>query len=80
MSKDLMNALPPKHLPQLSIVKWANVPFHERVVDRMANLLFDADDLLQMFEADRGNGLAWLEPDIRSVYDRVNQLMHKITD
>jgi len=69
-----------KCLRQLPIVKWANLPFHERVVDGMANLLFDADDLLQMFEADRGSGLAWLESDVRSVYDRVNQLMHRITD
>ncbi len=61
-----MSGRPQRRFEGLSIVAWSNLPFHERVVDRMANLLLDADDLLQMlmFEADRGKDVAWLDPGI----------------
>jgi len=78
--EDPMNGTPHKQWQNLSVIDWANLPFHERVLDGMANLLLDADDLLQAFEAAEGSKLARLEPDIRAVYDRVNELMRKITD
>jgi hypothetical protein len=65
----------------LSIIEWYRVPLHERVVDCLADLMFDADDLLEMCKAeDTRQDFRWLEPDIRRVYERVNELMHRITD
>ena len=75
-----MSAPMPKALDGLSIIEWAYVPFHERVADQMANVLFEADQLLQMLETEGDTPLAWLEPDIRTVYERVNVLLHKISD
>lgn len=57
------------------------MPLRERVADRLADLMFNADDLLDMLKAeDPRNDLRWLEPDIRQVYDNVNILMKSLCD
>ena len=37
---------------ELSIVEWYRVPLRERVADRLADLMFNADDLLVMLKAE----------------------------
>lgn len=66
---------------RLSIVEWYRMPLRERVADRLADLMFNADDLLDMLKAeDARNDFRWLEPNIRQVYENVNALMKSICD
>jgi hypothetical protein len=76
-----MNPHPQERFGGLSIIEWHRMPFRERVVDRLADLMFDADDILDMLSADAAtHDLRWLEPDIRQVYDNVNELMKSLCD
>jgi len=68
------------HLDEMSPVDLARLPLQERVVDRMANMLFYADEILDMLSRESGTTLAWLTPEVQSVYDRVNALIQQIAD
>jgi hypothetical protein len=56
------------------------IPAHERVLDRLADLLFDADDVLAMLKADDARCVQWIEPHVLKVYDEVNEVMKKRCD
>lgn len=57
------------------------MPLRERVADRLADLMFNADDLLDMLKGDvAAHDLRWLEPNIRQVYENVNTLMKSLCD
>ena len=64
-------------LPLLSTV---NLPIHERVVDRVAELLFEADELLSLLTSEEGARMSAVEPPIRQVYEQLNALMRQLTD
>jgi hypothetical protein len=71
----------PQERFELSIVDWSRIPLRERVVDLLADLMLNADDILDMLAADAaGHELRWLEPNIREVYDNVNELMKSLCD
>ena len=58
-----------------------SIPLHERLLDRMGDLLFCADDLLDMIECDENRRhFAEYEQSLRTVCDRVNSLMRKLSD
>lgn len=76
-----MSAHPQERFGGLSIIEWHRMPVRERVVDRLADLMFDADDILEMLGADAAaHELRWLEPNIRQLYDNVNTLMKSLCD
>lgn len=76
-----MSGPPEREFAALSITEWARIPFRERVADQLADLLFKADDILQMLDADpAANEIRWVEPDVRKVYDNVNALMKALCD
>ncbi len=60
------------------------LPIHERVVDKLADILFASDMILDMLRSPRsrsvGGHLTILEPSVRQVYDQVNNLMKQLTD
>jgi hypothetical protein len=60
------------------------MPVHERVVDKLADILFASDMILDMLRSDHsmsvGGHLTILEPSVRQVYDQVNDLMKQLTD
>lgn len=58
----------------------AGIPAYERVLDRLANLLFDADDVLDMLKADDATSIRWIAPRVQNVYDEVNAVMKKLCD
>lgn len=64
----------------IDCVTKAKLPTQVRIVNRLADLLFDADEVLGMLEAEDAAGMRWIEDEIRPVYDRVNDLMMKLTD
>ena len=60
------------------------LPLQERVVDKLADIMFASDMILDMLRADRevvsGRRLSSVEPSVRRVYDQVNELMKQLTD
>ena len=60
------------------------LPIHERVVDKLADIMFASDMILDMLRGQRsrsvGEHLTGLEPCVRRVYDEVNDLMKQLTD
>ena len=65
---------------ELSLQQRLSLPTHELVVDRLADLLLDADDVLEMLRADDAKSVRWLEPHIQIVYNEVNDMMKKLCD
>ena len=60
------------------------LPLQERVVDKLADIMFASDMILDMLRQDRearaGTHLSSVEPSVRRVYDQVNELMKQLTD
>ena len=60
------------------------LPLQERVVDKLADIMYASDMILDMLRHDRSavaaRHLSSLEPSVRRVYDQVNELMKQLTD
>lgn len=60
------------------------LPLQERVVDKLADIMFASDMILDMLRSDRevgpGSHLSSVEPSVRRVYDSVNELMKQLAD
>jgi len=60
------------------------MPLQERVVDKLADMLYASDMILDMFRDERtrdfGRDLKDVEPSVRRVYDEINELMKQLTD
>lgn len=59
---------------------FAHVPAHERVLDRLTELLIAADDVRDILLAEDAAQLRWLEPHVSGVFDEVNRMMKKLSD
>jgi hypothetical protein len=57
-----------------------NVPLRERVLDRLADLMFCADDLLEMLATEPAGPLHVCEKPVRRTYDSINSLMKSLCD
>ena len=59
------------------------LPLGERVLDRLADILFATDEILDMIATQKhfpDDHTRDVEKNVRSVYDQVNNLMMKLTD
>jgi uncharacterized coiled-coil protein SlyX len=60
------------------------MPLQERVVDKLADMLFASDMILDMLRDERSVNFAGhltrVEPSVRRVYDQINELMKQLTD
>jgi len=58
------------------------LPLSERVLDRLADILFATDEILDMIGTRRypDDSARDVEQSVRQVYDHVNDLMKKLTD
>ena len=61
-----------------ALFAYETLPLRERMLNRLSDLMFCADDVLQMIAADRS--LAQCEPPVRSAYDSINTLMKALCD
>jgi len=68
------------HFEPLLPARSASIPAHERILDRLADLLFDADEVLEMLRAEDTMRLQWVAPHIQRVYDEVNNVMKELCD
>ena len=64
----------------LSLTRYVSLPAHERVLDRLADLLFAADDTLETLRAEDAQNFAWVEIQVQIVYDTVNEVMKRLCD
>jgi hypothetical protein len=56
------------------------MPLQERVLDRLADALFEAHDILCILDDDEAKSLQWIAPDVRSIYRSVDLLMKRLAD
>ena len=60
------------------------MPLQERVVDKLADMLFAGDMILDMLKTERSFNFAGhltsLEPSVRRVYEEINELMKQLVD
>jgi hypothetical protein len=58
------------------------LPLSERVLDRLADIMFASDEVLDMIRTSRyvDESTGEIEHSVRSVYNQVNELMKKLTD
>ena len=76
-----MRTHPQERFGGFSFIEWSRLPFRERIVDRLADLLLNVDDILEMLQLeDRENAFRWLEPDLRQAYENVNEQMKLLCD
>jgi hypothetical protein len=61
-------------------VGFASLPVREQVLDRLADLMLDADDILDVLGTEAAGDLRRIAPDVRDVFDRVNRLMERLSD
>ena len=61
-------------------IGFASLPVREQILDRLAVLMLDADDLLAVLDAERAADLRPIAGEIEDVFDRVNRLMEKLSD
>jgi hypothetical protein len=52
----------------------------EQVLDRLADLMLDADDILDFLGTDAAGELRTITPEVEEVFDRVNRLMERLSD
>ena len=60
-----------------------HLPLQQRVVDKLADMLFASDMILDMLHDDRHfppAHMAEVEPSVRRLYEEVNELMKKLAD
>jgi hypothetical protein len=76
--RELFTEVSPDALPE-----W-RLPLQERVVDKLADMLFASDMILDMLQGERAydfrGHLTGVEPSVRRVYDQINELMKQLTD
>jgi hypothetical protein len=56
------------------------VPLLENALRLLMDLLFAADELLELVRAPQASSLHWTEPHVQRVYDEVNTLMKRLSD
>lgn len=60
-----------------------HLPMSERVLDKLADILFATDEILGMVRAQErmpDASMATVEKSVQSLYDQVNELMKKLSD
>lgn len=59
-----------------------HLPMSERVLDKLADILFATDEILDMLQMEEHlpATTSSVEESVRSVYDQVNELMKQLAD
>lgn len=61
-------------------IGFASLPVREQLLDRLADLMLDADDILACLDVERADDLRAIAREIEDVFDRVNRLMERLSD
>ncbi|HEV8434475.1 MAG TPA: hypothetical protein VGR95_13755 [Thermoanaerobaculia bacterium] len=60
--------------------RFASLPVREQMLDRLADLMLDTDDILEFLESDAAGELRTITPDVERLFHDVNRLMHRLSD
>ncbi len=58
----------------------ARLPLQERVVDRLVDLLLDADELLALLESSEAAPIRWIEPHVRRAFEEFDLLLRRMSE
>jgi len=61
-------------------IGFASLPVREQVLDRLADLMLDADDILGFLDIERAGDLRAITAEVEEVFNRVNRLMERLSD
>ena len=53
---------------------------HERILDRLVDVLLGADEVLGMLVQDDAADLRWIEPHVRQAFDATDAALRALTD
>jgi uncharacterized coiled-coil protein SlyX len=70
-------------LIEQDVLTESRLPLQERVVDKLADIMFASDMILDMLHDDRflsAHRLAAVESTVKRVYEQVDELMRQLTD
>lgn len=70
-------------LAEMDVMTAVHLPVSERVLDKLADILFATDEILDLLHVDEhvpDDTYVEVELSVRHVYDRVNELMKKLAD
>jgi len=62
-----------------SIRRYSHLPLRERVLDELADVLFSVDTIIGSLDTEEANGILWIEPEVRRLYDDINLLMRRMS-
>jgi hypothetical protein len=63
------------------MIGFDRLPLRERVLDRLADLMLDADDILAFLECEASGELrATIAPEIQQMFEHINELMGRLSD
>jgi hypothetical protein len=68
---------------QIDAMSAVHLPMSERVLDKLADILFATDEILDMIRVEErlpDPTAVAIEGSVRSVYDQINELMKKLAD
>jgi hypothetical protein len=70
-------------LAEFDVMHAVHLPVSERVLDKLADILFATDEILDLLHVDEhmpDDTTVEVEESVRGVYDQVNELMKKLCD
>jgi hypothetical protein len=83
MESDLVEAIESVAFLDEPVFEEGQLPLQQQVVDKLADMLFASDMVLDMLRDERYRvppHLLAVEPQVRRLYNEVNNLMKKLTD
>ena len=81
--KSLLSRVNYKALTEIDAMTAVHLPMSERVLDKLADILFATDEILDMIRIEERPPDATtvvVESSVQRVYDQVNELMKKLAD
>ena len=68
------------HPDPVRLERHTSLPAYGRILDRLADLLIEADEIVDMLRAEDASPVRWIEPVVQKVYDEVNDVMKRLCD
>lgn len=63
-----------------SAIAFELLPIREQILDRLADLMLDTDDIIDVLGTEAAGDLRRIAPEVQDVFDRVNRLMERLSD
>lgn len=70
----------PKPDIAIPLDRLAGASLRERLVETLAQILLETDEALSMLSGPEANGVRWIEPHLKTVFDEVNAVLLRLTD